>query len=55
MSHGTISPFAASRTDALTPKYHDASDNGDPYAQIDQSTAIRQQENNKENWCSSGY
>jgi ribonuclease Z len=53
-----FSPFAISHNDALTPKYHDASGAGDPYAQIDESTAIPQHENGpnpKDNWCSNGY
>jgi ribonuclease Z len=49
------SPFAVSHSDALPPKYHDASGEGDPYAQIDQSTEIPQSTNGKANWCSSGY
>jgi ribonuclease Z len=51
-----FTPLTVSHNDILTPKYHDASGDGDPYAQIDQSTEIKRVNDDKtENWCDSGY
>ena len=42
--------------DFLLPKFHDASGEGDPYAQIDRSTQIdRINQDKTENWCETGY
>jgi len=56
ISDFSFAPFAISHDDALAPKYHDASGNGDPFAQIDQSTAIPATgKNGNVHYCADGY
>ena len=55
ISDFSFSPVSYSPAGLLIPKYHDASGNPNPYAQIDETTEIKQSENGKANWCDSGY
>ena len=50
-------PIVQLSTNAMvTPKYNDGKGNGDPYAQIDQSTSYSQtNKNGTVNWRSDGY
>ncbi len=56
LDYGFSPIYQAPPGELNTPKYHDDDGNGDPYAQIDEKTAINQTDkNSKPNWCASGY